>query len=505
MQSETATAQRLKMFIDGRWVESTARETITSINPANREPVAEVPRGKGPDVDLAVGAARRAFESPEWSDVLPAERGRMLSRLAAGIRERRDELALLETLDSGKPLSQARADVEVAARYCEYFAGVADKILGETIPVRSDILDYTLREPVGVTAHIVPWNYPIQIAMRGVAPALAAGNTVVLKPAEDTPVTAIKVAEIAQEVGLPAGVLNVVTGYGAEAGAALVGHPGIDHVTFTGSVPTGIGVMKAAAENVKPVTLELGGKSPNVVFADANLEEALAWVVRSIVQNAGQTCSAGSRLIVERSIHGEFVSRVVEKMRGLTIGPGTEDPDLGPIISEKQLQEILGYVELAEKDGVSILTGGRRPEADGLSDGFFFEPTVLDGLTFDHRLAQEEIFGPVLSVLTFDTVHEAVEAANGTEYGLITGIWTNDINKAHWVASKVKSGQVYVNNYGAGGGVEMPFGGYGKSGFGREKGLEALRNYTQLKNVAVRLQLEDNTGGPLSPTAGPVE
>lgn len=506
MQSETATVQSLKMFIDGQWVESTAQETITSINPANQEPLAEVPRGKGPDVGLAVEAARRAFESSEWSDVLPADRGRMLSRLAARIRERHDELARLETLDSGKPLTQAKVDVEVAARYCEYFAGVADKILGETIPVRSDILDYTLREPMGVTAHIVPWNYPIQIAMRGVAPALAAGNTVVLKPAEDTSMTAIKLAEMAQEVGLPDGVFNVVTGYGAEAGAALAGHPGIDHVTFTGSVPTGIGVMKAASENVKPVTLELGGKSPNIVFADANLEEALAWVVRSIVQNAGQTCSAGSRLIVERSIHDEFVSRVVEKMESLTIGPGMEDPDLGPIISEKQLEGILRYIELAEKDGVSILTGGRRRQTDGLSDGFFFEPTVFDGLTFDHRLAQEEIFGPVLTVLTFDTVQEAIDVANGTEYGLITGIWTNDVNKAHWVASKVKAGQVYVNNYGAGGGIEMPFGGYGKSGFGREKGLEALRNYTQLKNVAVKLELRGaNTGGPLAPTAGPVE
>lgn len=487
MQSETSTTQSLKMLVDGEWVESATRETFTSIDPANRKPIAEVPRGKQRDIDLAVGAARKAFESPEWSEILPAERGRILWRLADEIRSRVDELTQLETLDSGKPLAQAKVDVEVAARYCEYYAGVADKILGETIPVRPDILDYTLREPLGVSAHIVPWNYPLQIATRGVAPALAAGNTVVLKPAEDTPVTAIKLAEMAQEAGLPDGVLNVVTGYGNEAGAALAAHPDIDHVTFTGSVPTGINVAKAAAENVKPVTLELGGKSPNIVFADADMEEALTWVVRSIIQNAGQTCSAGSRLVVERSMHEELVSRVVESLENLKIGPGIEESDLGPIISEKQLESILEFMELARKDGLRILTGGKRPETDGLPDGFFFEPTVLDGLGPEHRLAREEIFGPVLTVLTFETMDEAIDIANSTEYGLITGVWTNDINKAHQVASKVKSGQVFVNNYGAGGGIEMPFGGYGKSGFGREKGLEALKGYTQLKNVAVRL------------------
>lgn len=289
-------------------------------------------------------------------------------------------------------------------------------------------------------------------------------------------------------VGLPDGVLNVVTGYGKEAGASLASHPDIDHLTFTGSVPTGIGVMKAA-ENVKPVTLELGGKSPNIVFADADMDEALTWVVRSIIQNAGQTCSAGSRLIVERSIHDEFVARVVEKMESLRIGPGIEDPDLGPIISEKQLERILSLIKFAREDGVRILTGGERSKDDALADGFFFRPTVLDGLTPDHRLAKEEVFGPVLSVLTFETVREAVAIANGTEYGLITGVWTSNINKAHWVASRVRCGQVFVNNYGAGGGIEMPFGGYGKSGFGREKGLEALRSYTQLKNVAVRIHV----------------
>jgi acyl-CoA reductase-like NAD-dependent aldehyde dehydrogenase len=488
MQRDSEVSQKLEMFIGGEWVGSEGGETFSSINPADRTPLAEAPRAREEDVDRAVRAARGAFEGSEWAGMVPAERGRILQRMAAMVRERAEELSRLETLDSGKPLAQAEADVEAAARYCEYYAGVADKILGETIPVAPGILDYTLREPMGVSAQIVPWNYPIQLALRGSAPALAAGNAVVLKPAEDTPITAVKVAEIVQEAGLPDGIYNVVTGYGAEAGAALAAHPGVDHVTFTGSVPTGIEVMKAAAGNVKPVTLELGGKSPNIVFADADQDEALAWVVRSIIQNAGQTCSAGSRLIVERSIHEEFVGRVVEAMEALQIGPGIEGSDLGPIISEKQLERILGYMELAREERVGIATGGGRPEPDGPLDGFFFQPTVMDGLAPDHRLAQEEIFGPVLGVLAFDTVEEAIETANATEYGLIAGVWTNDLNKAHHIASKVRAGQIFVNNYGAGGGIEMPFGGYGKSGFGREKGLEALHSYTQLKNVAVKIK-----------------
>ena len=487
MQREVSSLRDLKMFIGGEWVDGEG--TFNTVNPANGEVLAEIPRGREADVDRAVRAAREAFESPEWRDMVPAERGRILLRLAAIIRENKEELSRLETLDNGKPLAQSRTDVEVAARYCEYFAGAADKILGETIPVQPDILDYTLREPLGVTAHIVPWNYPIQLAVRGVAPALAAGNTVVLKPAEDTPITSIKMAGMAREAGLPDGVFNVVTGYGSEAGVALASHPGIDQLTFTGSVPTGVGVMKAAAENVKPVLLELGGKSPNIVFADTDLDEAATWAVKAIIQNAGQTCSAGSRLIVERSVHDEVVSRVTEKMKSLTLGPGIEDPDLGPIISEKQLQRIDDYLALARDDGTEILTGGNKAGSDGLSEGFFFEPTVLDNLSPDHRLAREEIFGPVLAILTFETVEEAISIANATEYGLITGVWTTDINKAHHVAARVRSGQVFVNNYGAGGGIEMPFGGYGKSGFGREKGLESLRSYTQVKNVAVKIKL----------------
>ncbi|MGG1658084.1 aldehyde dehydrogenase family protein [Brevibacillus sp. NRS-1366] len=476
---------RLRMYIGGAWTDSSSNEVITTINPATIEALATFPRGNKDDVDRAVKAARAAFESKEWREILPAERGRLLLRLCQLIRQQKDELAHLETLDTGKPLSQAQADVEVAARYCEYYAGVADKILGETIPIRADILNYTLREPLGVTAHIVPWNYPIQIAVRSLAPAVAAGNTVVMKPAEDTPMTALRIAELCERAGFPPGVVNIVTGYGAEAGAALASHPDIDHITFTGSVETGKTIMKTAAAQIKPVTLELGGKSPNIVFADADLDEAAHWVVRSITQNAGQTCSAGSRLLVEESIREEFVEKVTALMAGLRIGPGLDNADLGPIISEKQLERIESYMQVAAAEGATIRTGGRRHAEAG--DGFFFQPTVIDGIAAEGRLAQEEIFGPVLVVLPFTTTEEALAIANGTEYGLVTGIWTSNIHKAHWLASRVKSGQVFINNYGAGGGVEMTFGGYRKSGFGREKGLEALKFYTQVKNVAVKV------------------
>lgn len=478
---------RLQMFIDGEWVDSVSGDTFSTMNPATKEELAQVPRGNAKDIDLAVRAARNAFETNEWREIVPAERGRMLYKMSQLIREQKDELARLETLDTGKPLAQSYTDVEVAARYCEYYAGVADKILGETIPVRPEILDYTVREPLGVTAHIIPWNYPIQIAARSLAPALAAGNTVVMKPAEDTPLTALRLAGICEMAGIPKGVVNIVTGFGTEAGAALASHPDIDHITFTGSVATGTSVMKAAAENIKPVTLELGGKSPNIVFADADLEEAAQWVVRSIIQNAGQTCSAGSRLVVERSIHEPFVARVTELMKQLRVGPGLDNADIGPIISEKQLKRIESYIDLAKKEGVLIRTGGKRCTDAG--NGYFFEPTVLDAVSCDSRLAHEEIFGPVLVVLPFDSIEEALAIANNTEYGLVTGIWTSNINKAHWLASRVRSGQVFVNNYGAGGGVEMTFGGYRKSGFGREKGLEALKHYTQVKNIAVKINI----------------
>ncbi len=478
---------RERMLIGGEWVEAASRETFETRDPATGEVVAAVPRAGAADVDRAVAAARRAVEGRAWRETTPAERGRILSRIAAGIRSRADELARLETLDTGKPLRQARTDVEVAARYFEFYAGAADKILGQVIPLGEGFLDYTLREPWGVCAQIIPWNYPIQIGARGIAPALAAGNAVVSKPAEETPLTALRLGAIALEAGLPAGVLNVVTGFGEEAGAPLSSHPDVDHVAFTGSVEVGSLIMQAAARNIKPVTLELGGKSPNIVLADADPQAAVPVIVNSIIQNAGQTCSAGSRLLVERRVHDEWVDRVAARMREVKIGPGLDDPDLGPVISEGQLGRVLGYLEVARKEGAEVVAGGARPSDARLATGHFVQPTLVDRVKPDMRIAREEVFGPVMAVLPFDDVEEAAALANSTEYGLVAAIWTRDVGKAHRLAHRVKAGQVYVNTYGAGGGVELPFGGYKKSGFGREKGLEALLTFTQVKNVCVKL------------------
>lgn len=479
------TENRLN-YINGEWVESVGREVFETKNPANGETLAKVQRGKAEDIDAAVKAARNAFESEEWQTFPPIDRGRILYKIAEELRNDAEEIAMLETLDTGKPLSQGRKDVEAAALYFEYYAGMADKIFGETIPVQPGILDYTLREPIGVTAHIVPWNYPLQILARSTAAALATGNTVVAKPAEDTPLTAIKLAELIDKSALPKGVFNLVTGYGSEAGAALSNHRDVDHITFTGSVQTGSAVMMGAAKNVKPVTLELGGKSPNIVFEDCDQTEAVDWVVRSIIQNAGQTCSAGSRLLVQHSIKEEFLRKVVEKMKAISIGKGVDDPDLGPILNEKQFSRIMEFMEVAQNEGADFLTGGKREQRAGLENGFFFQPTVIDNLDPKSYVAQEEIFAPVVAAFSFETEEQAIELANGTDYGLVTGIWTKDAARAHRVANRIRAGQVFINNYGAGGGVQMPFGGYKKSGFGREKGLEALRNYTILKNVALK-------------------
>jgi len=483
---EPGATLRERLLIGGEQVDAGHDATFESYDPSTGRVLAVVARAGAADVDLAVRAARRALASPEWGGLAPAQRGRVLNRIAARLRERAEELAALESRDNGKPLRQSRADIQVAARYFEFYAGVADKIMGETIPLGPGYVDFTLREPIGVSAQIVPWNYPIQISSRGVAPALAAGCAVVLKPSAEAPLTAIRLGEIALECGLPAGALNVVTGTGAEAGAALVAHSEVDQITFTGSVDVGTGVAKAAAENVVPVVMELGGKSPNIVFADADLEATTQVVANAIFQNAGQTCSAGSRLLVERKAHDELVERLVARARTMRVGPGIEDPDMGPIISQRQLEQVERYVALGRAEGGTVVAGGRRPDDPRLRAGWFFEPTLIDGVGNDRRVAQEEIFGPVLSVITFDDVAEAAELANRSRYGLVAGVWTRDMSKALALATAVKAGQVFVNTYGAGGGVELPFGGYRKSGYGREKGLEALRSYTQVKNVCIR-------------------
>ena len=475
-----------QLILNGERVSAGDGGTFQVFDPSTGGVLATVAKATKDDVDRAVKSAHAALESKAWGGMAPAERGRIMLRIAQKLRDRAEELATLESRDNGKPLKQARTDVQVAARYFEFFGGVADKIMGHTIPLGPGFVDFTLREPIGVSAQIVPWNYPIQIGARGVAPALATGCAIVFKPSSEAPMTAIELGKIALECGLPPGVLNVVPGTGSEAGTALASHPDINQLTFTGSVDIGIQVAKMAAQNVVPVVMELGGKSPNIVFADADLDLAAQGVANAIFQNAGQTCSAGSRLLVERRAKDALVERLAKRATTMRVGPGVSDPDMGPIISKRQLETIEQYVDVGRKEGARVAAGGARPQDASLGGGFYFQPTLLDHVTPDMRVAQEEIFGPVLAIIDFDDVEEALALANRSDYGLVAGIWTRDINKAMALATRIKAGQVYVNTYGAGGGVELPFGGYKKSGYGREKGLESLASYTQVKNVCIK-------------------
>src|SRR5947208_12014256 len=420
------------MFINGERAWARAGTTMEAIDPATAEVFATVAQADKADVDAALASARAAFTGG-WDGLPPVRRVRVLNRLASLLRERTREFAQLESLDVGKPLRQAEDDVGAAAGYFEFFAGVADKVFGSSIPLGAGFVDFTLREPLGVSAQIIPWNYPLRLASRGVAPALACGNTVVAKPAAEAGLSIVRLAELAGEAGCPPGVFNVVTG-GRDTGAAIAAHPGINHITFTGSVPTGIAIMKAAADNVVPVTLELGGKSPNIIFADADLERAAASSATTLMQNSAQTCTAPTRLLLERSAHDRFVDLLAQRIRTIKMGRGLDNPDMGPVVSERQMNRVLDYLNAAARDGATAVTGGGRSTSRELANGYFIEPTLLDHVARGSVLDQEEIFGPVLTVTTFESVDEAIAVANGTPYGLVTGIWTRDLTKALTVA-----------------------------------------------------------------------
>ena len=485
---DTEVGAGARHFIGNRWLAPDNGQTIDVLDPSVGTAFARIARGNAADVDRAIDAARAAlgeFGDGAWGQLTATERGRLLMKLSTAVQGAGEELAQLESRTTGKPLRQGRADAAALARYFEYYAGAADKLHGDTIPYQTGMTVLTIREPHGVTGHIIPWNYPMQIFGRSVGAALAAGNACVVKPAEDACLTLLRVAELAAGVGFPAGALNIVTGYGAEAGAALAAHPGVDHISFTGSPLTGTAVAQAAARHHCPVTLELGGKSPQIVFADADLDAAVPVIVNAIVQNAGQTCSAGSRLLVERSVYEALLGQLAEAIRRLRVGPALADLDVGPLIRQNQLQRVWDYLSQAQHDGIVMAAQGHVVD-DAPQTGFYQAPTLLRDVPPQHRLAQEEIFGPVLAACAFETEAEAVRIANGTRFGLVAGVWTRDGARQLRVARQLRCGQVFINNYGAGGGIELPFGGVKSSGYGREKGFEALLGFTTLKTIAVK-------------------
>lgn len=480
-----------KMWIGGKWCESESKEYLESINPANSEVNGLIPRGKAPDAKKALQAARVAFDRGEWPKMSYQDRGEILRQVAQLIREKASQLARLETLDNGKPLKETTLiDIPAAADTFESFASMAGELKGETIPVNAPVMSYTLYEPVGVVAQIIPWNYPLLMAAWKLAPALFTGNTVVLKPSALTSLTALELAKLMEETDLPSGVVNVVTGLGSEIGKELTSNPQVDKIALTGSTETGREVMKNASSHLKKVTLELGGKSPTIVFKDADLKAALDGTLATIFLNQGQMCVAGSRLLVQKDIHDEFVEGLVEKTGKIKLGNGL-DPEttMGPLISQEHQEKVLGYISSGIEERAKLVVGGGVPEGEDFKKGFFVQPTIFDEVDNRMKIAQEEIFGPVLSVLTFSTIDEAIQLANATRYGLAGSVWTRDLYQAHHVAQRIRAGTIWINTYGTFFN-EVPFGGYKESGLGRELGKAGLREYTELKSITMDLTLD---------------
>src|SRR3954471_17144852 len=486
--SDCGPPMRQQLLINNEWRASAAGTTMDVVNPATEEVIAQVPSAAASDLDPAGSAARAALDGP-WGQMSARERGRMVRKIGERVLERADEIARLETLHNGKPISESRhIEIPAAAECFEYYGGWSDKVMGETIPVKGNYLTYTLREPIGVVAAIVPWNFPLLLASWKVAPALACGNTVVLKPASQTPLTALALGEIAIEVGLPPGVLNVLTGPGAGLGQAIVEHAGIDKIAFTGDTSTGKGIMRGAAGTLKRITLELGGKSPNIVLADADIDAAIRGTTIGIFYGKGEVCAAGSRLLVDRAIQSEFIDKLAARTRKMTAGdPMDPKTRFGALSSRKQLETVLGYIDSGKREGATLVAGGGRADI-GTGKGYFVEPTVFADVRPEMTIAREEIFGPVLASIEFSDIDEAIARANDTQYGLAAVVWTRDIKKAHYIARKLQAGTVWINTYNVYD-TAAPFGGYKQSGFGREMSAHALEHYTQVKSVWVDLNM----------------
>jgi acyl-CoA reductase-like NAD-dependent aldehyde dehydrogenase len=477
-----------KMLIDGKWVDAASGKTFETPDPATGKTLARVAEGDAEDIDRAVKAARRAFDAGKWTRMGPHERERLLLRVADLIEKHAGELAQLETLDNGKSLFETQnVDIPQSAMVFRYYAGWVNKITGDTNPSDPSFFNFTLREPVGVCGQIIPWNFPLLMAAWKLGPALACGNTVVLKPAEQTPLTALRLGELLLEAGIPEGVVNIVPGFGETAGAALVRHPLVDKIAFTGSTEVGKEIHRATADTLKRVSLELGGKSPNIVFADADVEDAVKGAITGVFFNQGQVCCAGTRLFVESKVHDDFAEALAMAASSMKQGPGlAPGTQVGPLVSKEQLERVTGYLEIGKQEGAKALTGGERATGPGLDGGYFVKPTVFTGVRNDMRIAQEEIFGPVVSVIPFKDENDAVLQGNDTFYGLAAGVWTRDVSKAHRVARAIRAGTVWVNCYNVFDAVS-PFGGYKQSGYGRELGKQALELYTQTKAVWMRI------------------